>query len=119
MDYISSDTSGWIWADALQGVALRVNTFPQPSPTVPRKLRLILAWEKAVGLEPRCSREGKVLTSASFSPAGPLLSAPPHPLAGEQLPRAETVAERGEATLALIATPSPTHLPTALLGRQQ
>lgn len=36
-----------------------------------------------------------VLTSASFSPAGLLLTDPPHPLAREQLPKAETVAEKG------------------------
>lgn len=40
------------------------------------------------------------LTSASSSPAGPLLTVLFHPRAGEQLPRVEPVAGRGEAALA-------------------
>lgn len=75
--------------------------FPQPTPTGLRELCVILVWEKAVGLSLDAQGRGNplnpllALTSASFFPAGLLLMAPLHPLAREQLPRAETVAERG------------------------
>lgn len=60
------------------------------------------------------------LTPTSSSLAGPLLTAPPHPLARQRLPRAEAAAGRAEAALAALwCAPSTAHLQPATEARTQ